>query len=172
MADAKISALTEDTAPHRTNDFVPTYDASAVATKKVSLKNLGAYELLAMIQNLNPTDATTYYFGAPGISFAFNTAAAHAIGINRTGIITRVNITIAAVTAYGSAETSTISIRKNNTTDTTITSTFAVTTTTILTVTGLNCAVTAGDYVEIKWVTPTWATNPVGLYLNVQMFVE
>ena len=54
--------------------------------------------------------------------------------------------------------------RLNDTTDTTVSA--AVTNTVLVSAfngTGLSIAVTAGDYFEIKWVTPTWTTNPTSV---------
>jgi hypothetical protein len=39
MADTKISALTEDTAPDADADYLPTYDASASSNKRVNFRN-------------------------------------------------------------------------------------------------------------------------------------
>ena len=77
------------------------------------------------------------------------------------------------VNTGGSAETSTLSFRLNNATDTTITA--AATngsTVTTFSNSGLSISVTAGDYFEIKWVTPTWATNPPSLQLSAIVYLE
>jgi hypothetical protein len=165
MADTKISALTEDTARHGTNDFVPTYDASAGATKKVRVHALGVVPLRGGIATaFNPADATTYYFGVWESKAPNTTAAFRRIYIvDRPGIITGCHVIITA-SGLGSAETSTMSIRHNNTTDTTISSAITVTTSLqVFSNTGLSIAVSIGDYIEFKWVTPTWGTNPTGV---------
>ena len=57
-----------------------------------------------------------------------------------------------------------MSFRLNNTTDTTLSSAIVNNASyTVVSVTGLSTAVAVGDYYEIKWVTPTWATNPTGV---------
>jgi hypothetical protein len=51
----------------------------------------------------------------------------------------------------------------NGSTDTTISS--AVTndaTSAVFSNSALSIVVAAGDYIEVKWVSPTWVTNPVG----------
>lgn len=168
MADTKISALTTDTAPDRTADYVPTYDASAVATKKVLLSNLGGYYITAMAQNFSPADATTYYMGVTGVAGA--TESSFKIYIPRAGKITKARIMIAGTN--GTSETSTMSIRLNATTDTTISSTVALNALPYTAVnSALSIAVAEDDYISVKWATPTWVTNPTGLYIAVYIWV-
>jgi len=38
--------------------------------------------------------------------------------------------------------------------------------------TGLSIAVTAGHYIELKWVTPTWSTNPTSVRYSCMMYVQ
>ena len=35
-----------------------------------------------------------------------------------------------------------------------------------------NLAVAAGDFVEVKLTTPTWATNPTNVYGNATIFIQ
>ena len=170
MPATKISGLTIDSAPHRTNDFVPTYDASAVATKRVALDNLGVIPIVAEFNGLSPADATTYYWGP----IAFNvgtTATTRRMYIQRAGIITACHMFI--ICSTGTSETSTVSIRLNNTTDTTVTSTLALNTQPlVISNTSLSITVAVGDYIEMKWVTPTWVTNPTGVSLSARIILE
>lgn len=124
--------------------------------------------------SLNPADATTYYFGnffslAPGA-----TAQTRRIYIPKGGTITACNIFIVS-TGAGTAETSTISIRLNNTTDTTVTSTLDLSATSVVvSVTNLSIVVADNytDYIEMKWVTPTWVTNPTGVFFTGNVFID
>jgi hypothetical protein len=171
LANTKISALSTDSAPHRTNDFAPTYDASAVATKKVALRDFGPIVLHAEFSNTNLADATTYYFGLWGSATAATTAAGRRIYVQRAGIITAVTVAFFC-SGLSSAETFTTSLRLNNTTDTTL-STINVTTAAFQAITSTpTITVAYGDYFEIKMVTPTWATNPTGVYGNALVFLE
>ena len=73
----------------------------------------------------------------------------------------------------GTNETSTIVIRKNNTSDTTISTSVvnnAVTTT--ASGTGLSISVSAGDYIEIKWTAPTWTTNPTNVRVWGTVYIK
>jgi hypothetical protein len=171
LAATKISALTTDAAPHRTNDFAPTYDASAVATKKVALKDFGMYELMLGFSNSSPADATTYIFGSYLNTTLQTTGAARRLYVTRTGLITGVFTTVVNSGTAGTGETSTIYLRKNNTTDTTVDSSVVTAGAGLVyaSAVGVSIAVTDGDYVEMKWVSPTWATNPTGVYMTVQL---
>lgn len=166
MANTKISALTTDTTPDRSADYVPTYDASAIGNKKVALQDVGAYPLMVYLSSagagVSPADATTYTFTpAAGYGLA-STMASHKLRIPRAGVIRKVYID--GICTVGSAETSTISLRLNDTTDTTITSTAAFNASPFaFSNTAMSVTVSAGDYVNIKWVTPTWVTNPTAL---------
>ena len=169
MADTKISALTADTAPDRTADYVPTYDASAVATKKVLLSNLGGYALHAFGTLFSPADATTYYFGSHPSGW-ISTAAGNKYYIPRAGKLVKARVVITGGVA-GTSEASTISFRLNDTTDTTISSAIACNVLPFTVVnSALSVAVAEDDYFAIKWACPTWVTNPTNLVMSVQLW--
>lgn len=117
---------------------------------------------ILLSSSFSPADATTYYFGAA-------TGQSQAAGFQRI-YITK-NCTLNSVYGWlqggnGSSETSTMSIRVNNTTDTTIRSDIncsAISGVMAFNATGLGVTLSAGDYIEIKWVTPTWVTNPTSV---------
>lgn len=129
-------------------------------------------ELQASCAAFNPADATTYHFGAfptltPG------PAANRKLYIPRAGTIKRIDLVFVNTTTDGSNEQSTVSLRLNNTTDTTITATLALNATPVtVTNSSLSIAVAAGDWIAIKWVTPTWVTNPVGTIISAQVWIE
>ena len=164
--------LTEDTAPDRAADFVATYDTSASGPKKVLLNNLGAYSLEFGMSNGSPADATTYFLGSwDGQGFQ-TTGGNRRVYIQRAGKITKADVFM-VVASPGSNETSTMSVRVNNSTDTTISSSIeANSSTEHFSNNSMSVSVAVGDYVEIKWVTPTWVTNPTGVYIKVRLFVE
>lgn len=172
MADTKISGLTEDTAPHRTNDFLPSYDASATATKKVRLKNAGVIRLTAGFSASNPADSTTYYFGAFHSTALTTSEGFNKIYIQRAGIITQARW-FATTPGGASTENSTLYIRLNGTTDTTVsaTATFNDTVETLEN-TSLSISVSAGDYIECKLVTGSFATNPTSVYGFMEIIQE
>lgn len=166
-----INLLTTDSSPDRGADYVATYDASAGGPKKVLLNNLGAYALQVGSANDSPADATTYYFGCLLGTGVTTTEGRRKMRIPRAGTITRIDLFINCST--GSSETSTISFRLNGTTDTTISSAVNLGATPFeANVTGLSIAVAAGDYFEIKWVTPTWATNPTAVNISALVYIS
>ncbi len=108
----------------------------------------------------NPADATTYYMGINPQS-AGGTAAVNRIYIPRNGTITAAYVVFDNSGTLGTTETGTIAIRLNNTTDYSISASVANDVRpTVYNNTGLSIAVSAGDYIELKWTTPTYATNP------------
>jgi hypothetical protein len=171
LADTKISLLTTDSAPHRSLDFAPTYDASALATKKVALRDFGAYTIDAMCASASPADATTYYFGSFPSAAPTTTEGVRRLYIPRTGIITQALVHAINTGTAGSGESGSLYVRKSVTTDTLITSAFTTNAQFIL-ITAINVSVSATEFVEIKWVTPTYATNPTGVFIHVALFVE
>ena len=170
MADTKISALTTKV-PVNNEDYGPIYDAAAVATKKSLLQNYGAYVLDAyMTIALSPADSTTYFYSHFPTIGLVTVAANHKIRIPRTGKILKVYIE--GTCTAGSAETSTVSLRLNDTSDTTITSSFITSATPFsFSNTALSIAVTAGDYVTLKWVTASWVTNPTNFQATAKIFI-
>ena len=104
-------------------------------------------------------DSTTYFISNAGLdTYLASGKAASRLYFTKSGTITKcygnMNYTV-----NGSGENNTLSIRLNNTTDTTVTSTLKFNATTFSN-TGLSIAVSAGDYIEFKLVTVAIATNP------------
>lgn len=167
-----INGMTADSAPDRAADYVVTYDASAAAEKKVLLNNLGAYVLTAGFSNSTIADSTTYYFGSwDGLAIGA-TNDSRRVYFQRAGKVTRIDVYF-RVTVTSTTETSTMSFRLNDTTDTTISSaiTFDAANKHFVN-NGLSITVAAGDYFEIKLVSVAYATNPTGVYGIVRVFTE
>lgn len=160
-------------------DSIAFFDAGGGTTDKVTLANfktfLGSgYPLFANSGNhAAPADATTYFFGSD-FAGAPNIAGA----VNKMFIPVAGTITIAyfggkITGTLGSNEQFTVSIRLNNTSDTAITAAATADATfTNFSNTGLSLAVAAGDYVEIKIVTPTWGTNPTNVTWRALLWVR
>ncbi len=140
--------------------------------------SLAGYVLASATSDLfAPADATTYYFGAPMSMNPKTTSAQRKVYIPKAGKITRVDLYVHNNSGVvGSNEISTISLRLNDTTDipltTTLTADAASGETRYFNITGLSTAVVAGDFYEIKWVTPTWVTNPTNVVIEVRVYVE
>jgi hypothetical protein len=117
--------------------------------------------------SINPADATTYYVG--GLAALAPRTAAQQVRVYfpRSGTLSAAYVTFFNAGVNGTTETSTVSVRINNTTDVTISS--AVTNNNAYTVvsnTSMSTAVSQGDYFEIKWDAPTWATNPTTVWIS------
>lgn len=108
----------------------------------------------------SPVDATIYYSASPGASSS-TSANGGRVKIAQSGTITACYVTAQSSGTVGTTETSTLSIRLNNTTDTTVSSAVVLDTGVHdYSNTSLSIAVAAGDYIQLKLLTPTWATNP------------
>lgn len=142
---------------------------SSIQTYTRGLDN--CYVILAGFGSNNPADATTYYFGCFAHASPSTTAAVNRLYIHRAGTIISSDIFMTGST--GTTETSTLSLRLNNASDTALSTAVALNTSPYhLQTTGLSIAVVAGDYVECKWVTPTWGTNPTAVVGCVTLFVK
>lgn len=110
----------------------------------------------------NPVDATTYFMAASTfIAYTNNNNAQTRMYVPKTGTL---NVCYGAVTVQGtlgSNENCTLAIRLNDTTDTNVTTTLQLTgASNTFSNTGLGIAVTAGNFISFKFISPTWATNP------------
>lgn len=133
-------------------------------------KPVGVYTLGVQALTSSPTDAQTVFFG--NLPKAPVTAGATSkIYIPRTGTITKVEIYVYSGTA-GSAEAWSLYVRLNNTTDTLIQTLSVSASERRFTNTGLSIAVVAGDYIEIKGIQPTWATNPLTTIYGGYIYIE
>lgn len=128
------------------------------------------YTLSVQALTGSPTDAQTVYFGqlpkAPT-----TTANISKVYIRKSGTIKIAQIYAYAGTA-GTGEAWSLYIRLNNTTDNLIATVSSATSERIFTNSSLSIAVVAGDYIEIKSVNPTWATNPLTLIYGGYIYIE
>lgn len=118
----------------------------------------------------SPADGATVYFGqlpkAP-----VTTANTSKVYIRKAGTIKMANIYCYSGTA-GTAEAWSLYIRKNNTTDTLIQTLSVSASERVFTNSALSIAVVAGDYIEIKGIQPTWATNPLTTIYGGYIYIE
>lgn len=125
--------------------------------------------VLSSLSAFNPADATTYYFG---INTLNTTEGMSRVYIPKSGIIKSCYVHT-ATSVNASNETSTLSIRVNNTTDNTVSSSYVQNSTyNLISNTSMSVSISAGDYIEMKWVTPTWNTNPTSLQITVTIYIE
>lgn len=118
----------------------------------------------------SPTDAQTIYFGqlpkAP-----VTVAATSKVYIRKAGTIKIANIFSFSGTA-GTNEAWSLYIRLNNLTDTLIQTLSLAASERTFVNTSLSIAVVSGDYIEIKAVNPTWATNPLTTIFGGYIYLE
>lgn len=161
-ANAALATLTNKTISGASNTFsnIPI----------TAITNYTGYTLSVQALTSGPTDAQTIYFGNQPKAPTAN-AAQSKVYIRKAGTIKIAEIYSFATTA-GSNEAWPISIRLNNTTDTQIASISVSAGERIWSNTGLSIAVIAGDYIEIKSVNPTWATNPLAWIVGGYLYIE
>ena len=133
------------------------------------LTTLG-YTLSVQALTSSPVDAQTIYFGnlpkAP-----VTTANISKVYIPRAGVIKRAEIYCYSGTA-GTNQSWSGYIRLNNTTDTLISTLSVATSERVFTNSSLAISVVAGDYIEIKFINPTWATNPLTTIFGGYIYIE
>lgn len=128
------------------------------------------YTLSVQALTSSPADATTVYFG--NLPKAPVTAAATSkVYIPKTGTLKRAEIYCYSGTA-GTAESWSLYVRHNNTTDYLIATLTSATNERIFSNNALSIPVTAGDYFEIKGIQPTWATNPLTTIYGGYVYIE
>lgn len=137
----------------------------------------GGNNLVWTIQTLtgNPGSVITYTLGnATALSAALSTTSARSrLYIPTNGTIVAVYGGVTVQGTLASSETVTLSVRLNNTTDTTITSSLTLTATSqSFSNNALSIAVVSGDYIEIKWVGPSWTTSPTTVRASVSILMN
>lgn len=117
----------------------------------------------------SPGDGATVYFGQqPRVPGAVGLSK---IYIRKAGTIKIANILCQSGTA-GTAEAWSLYIRKNNSADTLIATLSVSASERVFSNVALNISVAVGDYIEIKSVQPTWATNPLTTIYGGYLYIE
>lgn len=125
------------------------------------------------ITAMSPLDAATAYWGGFNVNGITTTSGDRRLYIPKTGTIKAIYIFILTGGTLGTTETTTYSIRLNDTTDTTISSTVAYDVRNqVVSNAALNIPVVAGDYIEIKMAHPTWTTNPTTISQSASIYIE
>jgi hypothetical protein len=147
-------------------------DAGGTRRYITGANSIGGYSLSGDTDSFNPLDATIYYFGVT-LNTIETTANRSYNVIPHAGRIYRIDLVITNQGTLGSNETSSIAFRLNNTTDTVIDP--AITTNSLISHAFNNLTVpivvAEGDTFEIKWTTPTYATNPTNVRFHYNIFI-
>ena len=169
-----------------TTSTSPVQSIASVGTDRHALTSNGA-GTLPSFQNFNRIESAYFTWTSTGTYNPVDGNTAYmALGgaiSGSSGGVTRVYTMPSAITikaAYGvvniagtlgSSQNVSVYIRVNNTTDTAITTTSQWTANpTTFSNTGLSLALSAGDFIVIKLVFPTWTTNPTSISMAVQLF--
>lgn len=127
------------------------------------------------VSGASPADATTYVIGAlPGFDPIATDPTVGPVVMPRAGTVKVVHGQVAVVGQLASAGSSTVRV-KNITQSTTEIVTSALAMTAALNVfnnTAMTLTFNAGDRLEITLLTPTWATNPQGVFYSITVYVE
>lgn len=133
--------------------------------------NIGdGYPLYVQGLSYTPADGQIVYFGNRPIAPS-TVAATNKIYIRQKGVITRANIVSSSGTA-GTSEAWPMYVRVNNTVDYLIETKSISANQRIWANTSINIPVNAGDYIEMKSVQPTFATNPATTLLGGYIYLE
>ena len=134
------------------------------------IRKSGAYALCGGYAGFTPADAETDFFGIclRGVT----TGGLVKVYIPRTAQIRVAEVFWNGATVVGSNENISIYVRVNDTTDYLIATVGDANQLKRFNNTALNIPVVQGDYIEIKCVFPTWATNPTGILLSWLLLLQ
>lgn len=122
----------------------------------------------------SPVDATTYYWGPLNVNIANTTIDLFSGSIPTDCTLVGYSISYKQNSATPSNETSTIYARFGST-DVTLSTAVVFTTSQVLThlnSMALSTNVDANTAWQIKWITPTWTTNPLQVMINVTLYFK
>lgn len=176
------------TAPSATLDVTGTMSVSSTATLASTLKlgssavltggNTGTVAVLSdavfpitfNTENFSPLDANTYYYGN-SLYANSNTASNGTITIPYNCTLVSWQFNSVTTAGAGSAETSTLSI--TGTTSYTLSTAITFSAAGLYngqSASGLSQNFAANDVLNIKWVTPTWVTNPTSVRTGLTLW--
>src|SRR5574338_566056 len=124
-----------------------------------------------LIDAANPADGVTYYCrDGTGLTVETSSTAATRFYIPVSGTITKAYGAIRCTA--GSSESVTLAIRLNNSSNTNISTSINLSSTLVtVTNTGLSISVSAGDYINLLFIAPTWVTNPTNVGVSMSIFM-
>lgn len=151
------------------------YVNGVTAAIQTQLDNKSTQLALVTSSQFNPADATSYYYGVNLVGYSVpSTGGARKMYVNRSGTITACSIVAARGGGFVSNEKASFYIHVNGGAGVLVTNNFdfSTSTTVDMNVTGLSISVSAGDYVEVEMLSPTWATNPINVSINTQLTIK
>ena len=143
----------------------------AMATPAGTVSPLG-YTLTGTTPIPTPADATTYFFGSSGYNGS-TSQGFYRFWIPRGGTVKKVYFENTYSGTQPTSETSTLNMRVNSGSNIVMDTGFHNETNLATRITTCSVSVSAGDYIEFNWVTPTWATNPgTSSMIRTTVYVE
>jgi hypothetical protein len=171
--DQAIADAAQPGGPH-THPISDVTDLQPALDGKAASNHVHTYTGYALtVECLNQattTDAQTIYWGSKNLAHQ-TVADIHRIYIPKAGTIKVCYAHFHAGTA-GTAENWSLYIRLNNTTDTLVQTIGLSNANRVFSKTDLSIAVVAGDYIELKEIQPTWATNPANVRRSAVIYIE
>jgi hypothetical protein len=174
LDDATASAA-RDTLGASSGTFPLSVGGTGATTAAAARANLGTnfYSVMhATPIGINPAASSTYYV------LNLNGAATSAAFTGRVyppvaGTVTKASIVWTVQNTLASAQTFPLVLMKNGIDAATLTSTVALNGRHYdEMVTNLSVPFNVGDYFELKFTTPAWTTNPTGVLLRVDLWIE
>lgn len=119
----------------------------------------------------SPADSKTYYLSSANL---FNGNGSGKIKYVLPAACTFIGYSFSNInlTTQATSETSTLLIRKNDTTDTNLSTTILFNATTKSSDFTQNIAFAAGDDFAVALITPAWVTNPVASCMNIVFYFK
>lgn len=132
----------------------------------------GGYSLTANSAQFAPADSTTYYFGIFASLPVTTTPATRRQYVPKSGTVRAVALNWFANAVAGSSENISMYLRVNDTTEYLIATVGNNLAQKTFINTAMNAPVVAGDYIEIRLVTPAWALDPTQVTIGGTIYVE
>lgn len=140
-----------------------------VSSQSVRTTSTDYYSITGQFTNSSPADGQTLYFTDMGLSA--NTATANRLMVSAfSGVIT--DAVISWNSSVASSESATVSILSNGTTYPVKTNIDMSTNIASVLVTGLSIPITSNTPLIPVFITPTWVTNPTGVFLTVKFYAR
>jgi hypothetical protein len=130
------------------------------------------YTLIASSATHNVSDSVTNFIGSGYLLAPQGTGGLVRLYIPKTGTIKTVYVTARATSTVGTGESWEMFVRLNDTADTSIQAITSTDNPRVWSNTSMSVSVTVGDYIEIKSVTPNFATNPLTVRYYAVIYIE